>query len=112
MGSCTVEEADHRIKDMTARLDAIKRRGMKYAIPGRIYMGENDEEAKRRVGNLVGGNVNLLNDILAKDFVGSPQTIADRIQRLSDIGFDYIIFQSSPGLKTLTAIEENLIPIL
>lgn len=112
MGSCTVKEADHRIKDMTARLDAIERRGMKYAIPGRIYMGENDEEAKRRVGNLVGGNVNLLNDILAKDFVGSPQTIADRILRLSDIGFDYIIFQPSPALKTLTAIEENLIPIL
>lgn len=47
-----------------------------------------------------------------QDFVGSPQTIAERIHRLSEIGFDYVILQPSPALKTLAKIEEELIPIL
>lgn len=112
MGSCTLQEAQQRIHDMAARLKKKGRGGIQYAIPGRIYIEKTDEEARRHVERLTGGNTNLFTDIMARDFVGSPQTIADRMQRLSEIGFDYIIFQPSPALKTLDEIRENLIPML
>jgi len=112
MGSCTLQEAQQRIHDMAARLKEKGRGGIQYAIPGRIYIEKTDEEARRHVERLTGGNANLFTDIMARDFVGSPRTITDRMQRLSEMGFDYIIFQPSPALKTLDEIEENLIPML
>jgi len=112
MDSCTLEQADANIRDMKRRLEAKGRSRMKYAIPGRIYMGKTDHDAKKKVENLVGGNVNLLKEILATDFVGSPQTIAERIQRLSEIGFDYVIFSPSPALSTLIELGRELLPRL
>jgi FMNH2-dependent dimethyl sulfone monooxygenase len=112
MEHSTLKEAEEKVKDMTMRLQAKGRAGMKYAIPGRVFMGNTEEDAKRQVEKLAAGNAGLLKEILARDFVGSPQTIAERIHRLSEIGFDYVIFQPSPALKTLAQIEEKLIPIL
>jgi FMNH2-dependent dimethyl sulfone monooxygenase len=112
MDSCTVEQADANIHDMRRRLEARGRNHMKYAIPGRIYMGKTDDDAKKKVENLAKGDANLLKEILAVDFVGSPQTIAERIQRLSDIGFDYVIFSPSPALSTLIELNAKLLPKL
>ena len=111
MDSSTLQEAEEKVLDMTRRLEG-KGRRIQYAIPGRIYMDKTEDDAKKRVEKLVGSDCNLLEEILTQDFVGSPQDIADRLQRLSDIGFDYVIFSPSPALKTLGEIEEKLIPIL
>ncbi|MFQ6077054.1 MAG: LLM class flavin-dependent oxidoreductase, partial [Candidatus Bathyarchaeia archaeon] len=112
MGAYTPQEAEEKIRDMTRRLDERGRRGIKYAIPGRVFIERTDEGAKRRVERLVGDNVNLLKNVLARDFVGSPQTISERIQQLSDLGFDDIILKVSPALKTLDALEEYLMPMV
>jgi alkanesulfonate monooxygenase SsuD/methylene tetrahydromethanopterin reductase-like flavin-dependent oxidoreductase (luciferase family) len=112
MDSCTLEQADANIRDMRRRLEARGRSSMKYAIPGRIYMGKTDHDAKKKVENLVAGDVNLLKEILVTDFVGSSQTIAERIQRLSEIGFDYVIFSPSPALSTLIELSQELLPRL
>jgi alkanesulfonate monooxygenase SsuD/methylene tetrahydromethanopterin reductase-like flavin-dependent oxidoreductase (luciferase family) len=112
MEPSTLQEAEEKVLDMTRRLEGKGKRKIQYAIPGRIYMGKSEDDAKKRVQKLVGSNSGLLKEILTRDFVGSPQDIADRLQRLSDIGFDYVIFSLSPALKTLEEIEEKLIPIL
>ena len=109
MDSCTIPQAEANIQDMKQRLEANGRSRMKYAIPARIYMGKTDHDAKRKVENLVGEGSNLLREMLAIDFVGSPQTIAERIQRLSDIGFDYVIFSPSPAVSTLIELSEKLL---
>lgn len=112
MSASTLQEAEDKIKDMTKRLEERDRKDIKYAIPGKIFIEKTDEEAKKRLEKLIGDNVNLLNNLLTRNFVGSPQTVAKRIQQLSDLGFDYIIFQISPALKMLDIIEETLIHLL
>jgi len=112
MDSSTLQEAEEKILNMNQRLEGKGRKRIQYAIPGRIYMGKSEDDAKKRVEKLAGGDARLFKEVLTRDFVGSPQDIADRLQRLSDIGFDYVIFSPSPALKTLEEIEEKLIPIL
>jgi FMNH2-dependent dimethyl sulfone monooxygenase len=112
MSASTLEEAQAKIMDMKRRLDEKGRADIKYAIPGHIYLGTSDEEAKEQLKKLVGDNQNLLRSIINRGFVGSPETIADRINLLSDMGLNHVILQISPALETLEKIEEVLIPIL
>jgi alkanesulfonate monooxygenase SsuD/methylene tetrahydromethanopterin reductase-like flavin-dependent oxidoreductase (luciferase family) len=112
MESSTLREAEEKVLDMNRRLEGKGKKRIQYAIPGRIYMDRSEVDAKKRVEKLVGSDSKLLKEILTRDFVGSPQDIADRLQQLSEIGFDYVIFSPSPALKTLHEIEEKLIPIL
>ncbi len=75
-------------------------------------IGDSDESAKDYLKRLIGENVSLYDSILQRGFVGSPETIADRIEHLEELGFNYIIFQISPALNTLNKIENQLLPIL
>ena len=97
---------------MTQRLDEGGRGPIHISIPGHIFMGKTDEEARSRVAKLTGDKTSLAKSILDRGFVGSPETVADRIHKLADLGVDYVIFQVSPALKALDEIEENLIPLL
>jgi len=100
------------IQDMNKRLDDLGRDDFQYAIAGWIYLGKTDEEAERRVKMIVGGDSSLYKQVLARGFVGSPHTIVDGIQRLSDLGIHHIAFKITPALKFLEELEENLFPML
>lgn len=112
MSASTLKDAEEKINDMKRRIDEKGRSNVEYSIPGRIYLGKTDEEAKKSVKKLVGGNANLLKNLLVRGFVGSPATIAERIQHLSDLGFDYIVLQPTPALGVLDEVQEDLIPQL
>jgi alkanesulfonate monooxygenase SsuD/methylene tetrahydromethanopterin reductase-like flavin-dependent oxidoreductase (luciferase family) len=107
-----LKAAGEKTRDMNARLDEKGRRPIQISIPGHIFIGKTDEEARSRVVKLTGNKTSLAKSILNRGFVGSPETIVDRIQKLSDLGIDYVIFQVSPALKVLEEIEESLIPLL
>ncbi len=100
------------IQNMDRMLDERGRNNFQYAIAGWVYMGKTNEEAERGVKKIVGNDSNLYEQILARGFVGSPQSIVDRIQKLSDLGIDYVSFKISPALKFLKELEANLFPIL
>jgi FMNH2-dependent dimethyl sulfone monooxygenase len=112
MSASTVEEAEEKIRKMGSMLDERGRKSMMYAMPGQIFMGETDDEAKNLVKMLAGESEPLYRNILARGFVGSPSTIADRVTRLSDLGFNYIIFQPTPALEMLNRMGIHLLPIL
>lgn len=112
MGVSTLQEAEKNIQDMKERLEAKGRKNIHFQYKGWIYLGKTDDEAKKRVTRLVGDNSTLLENILTKGFVGSPETVAEKIQHLSELGFDHVTFQISPALKALEELEEKLIPIL
>jgi FMNH2-dependent dimethyl sulfone monooxygenase len=112
ISASTLEGAGEKVRDMAERLDERGRKPIQISIPGHIFMGKTDEEARDRVEKLTGDNSRLAEPILERGFVGSPETVADRVQRLSDIGIDYVIFQVSPALVALKEIEESLIPLL
>jgi FMNH2-dependent dimethyl sulfone monooxygenase len=112
INASSLKGAEAKARDMDERLDKRGRGPIQISIPGTFFMGKTDEEAKSRVKRLMGDNERLVNSILERGFVGSPESIADRVQKLSDIGLDYVIFQVSPALKILGDIEENLLPLL
>ncbi|MBQ04937.1 hypothetical protein CL673_09600 [Candidatus Bathyarchaeota archaeon] len=112
INASTLKAAGEKTRDMNARLDEKGRRPIQISIPGHIFIGKTDEEARSRVVKLTGNKTSLAKSILNRGFVGSPETIVDRIQKLSDLGIDYVIFQVSPALKALEEIEESLIPLL
>jgi len=112
MSASTIDEAEEKIRKMTDLLDMLGRKSMMYAIPGQIFLGGSDDEAKNQVKRLVGENENLYRNILARGFVGSASTIAERVEGLSDLGFNYVIFQPTPALETLNKMDEHLLPLL
>jgi alkanesulfonate monooxygenase SsuD/methylene tetrahydromethanopterin reductase-like flavin-dependent oxidoreductase (luciferase family) len=75
-------------------------------------MGESDDEGRGLIKKLAGENENLYHNVLARGFVGSPSTIADRVLRLWELGFDYVIFQPTPAFETLNKMEKHLMPLL
>lgn len=101
---------------MASRLEEKGRKGKRnelgYAIPGNIYLDESDEEARRHLKQLVEDNSSMFEELLQRAFLGSPESVAERILKLSELGFDYIIFRISPALKTLEEIEKKLLPLL
>lgn len=112
MNASSLKGAEEKARDMVEKLDERGRDPIQISIPGAFFMGKTDEEAKSRVKKLVGDSERLMNSILERGFVGSPESIAERVHKLSDIGFDYVIFQISPALEVLREIEENLLPLL
>lgn len=112
INASSLKGAEEKARDMVEKLDERGRDPIQMSIPGAFFMGKTDEEAKSRVKKLVGDSEQLMNSILEKGFVGSPESIADRVHALSDIGFDYVVFQVSPALEVLGEIEENLLPLL
>jgi FMNH2-dependent dimethyl sulfone monooxygenase len=112
MSASTIDEAEEKTHRMGSMLGERGGRKMMFAIPGQIFIGESDEEARSIVKRLAGENENLYRNIVARGFVGSPSTIADRVKRLSDLGFDYVILQPTPALEMLNMIEEQLLPVL
>ena len=112
MSASTIEEAGEKVRRMQSMLDERGRNSIKYAIPGHVFLGESDEDGRGMIKRLAGENENLYRNVLARGFVGSPSTIADRVTKLSDLGFDYVIFQPTPALETLTKIGEQLLPLL
>lgn len=112
INASTVEKAGEKARDMAERLDERGKEPIQISIPGHIFMGKTDREARSRVEKLTGDKTSLAKSIIERGFVGSPETVADKVQALSDLGIDYVIFQVSPALKALEEIEESLLPLL
>jgi FMNH2-dependent dimethyl sulfone monooxygenase len=112
ISASTIDEAAEKVRKMSDLLDERGRKPMQYAIPGHIYLGDSDEEASSQVKRVVGGNENIYKNIMSRGFVGSASTIAERVNSLSDIGFNYVIFQPTPALQTLNLIGKHLLHLL
>ena len=112
MGATSLPEAGERIGDMRRLLDMRGREKIMYSIPGKVYLGETDEDAKKMLKGFVGGKADLYASIIEREFVGSAETIAERVHSLEQLGFSYIIFQISPALDTLNKIQNRLLPLL
>ncbi len=112
ISASTLEEAEEKIRRMRILLDERGRKNILYAIPGQIYLGESDDEARSQVKRVVGENENVYKNILARGFVGSASTIAERVHRLSELGFNYTIFQPTPALETLSRMGKHLLHLI
>lgn len=112
MGNSTEEQIRGKIADMEKRLKKRGRSKIQYAVPGHIFVDEEDKKAQERAKNLLGGNATALNLVLETGFVGSPQTVAEKIENISKMGINYIIFQAAPTTEVLEILKEKILPLL
>ena len=104
----SVEEAKRNVEDMYKRLDKLGRDKIEFAIPGLTFIRETDEEAKRYLKSIAGDRRNVLDRTLDTGLVGSPETVAQKIEQLEEVGIDHVLLQLTPTLTELSYVERVL----
>ncbi len=108
MESCSLEEARKNVVDMQERLRKRGRRRIQFAIPALAFIRETDEDARKYVERITEGRKDLINRILDKGLVGSPETVAKKINLLEVVGIDHVLLQLTPTLRELQRVSEVL----
>lgn len=108
MHGCNLEEAEKNVADMQERLKRKGRNKIEFSIPGLTFIRDTDEEAKRHLEQITGGNKSVLDRTLDTGLVGSPETVAQRIKQLESIGINHILLQLTPALKELKNVKKVL----
>lgn len=108
MRGCSVDEARKNVEDMLRRLEAYGMREMEFAIPALTFIREKDEDAYNLMISYTGGNRNVLDRTLDTGLIGSPETVAEKIELLEEAGIDHVLLQLTPTLQELDNIRELL----
>lgn len=108
MRGCSLEEARKNIADMRERLKKRGRSKIEFAIPALTFIRDTDEEAKKYVERITGGRKGVLDRTLDTGLIGSPETVAQRIRKLEDIGINHVLLQLTPTLRELRKVEKVL----
>jgi FMNH2-dependent dimethyl sulfone monooxygenase len=108
MRGCSLDEAKEFIEDMESRLNYLGRDSIDYAIPGLAFIRETDEQAMEYLKDISGMNRNVLDRTLDTGLIGSPETVAEKIEKLNEIGIDHVLLQLTPTLKELRNVERLL----
>lgn len=106
MGGCSLEEAKENIANMRERLKKKGKSDLDYAIPGLTFIRDTDEDAEKYVKQITGGRKEILDRTLDTGLIGSPQTVANKIKQLEQVGINYVLLQISPTLKELQNVKK------
>jgi FMNH2-dependent dimethyl sulfone monooxygenase len=112
MSGSSKEEVITKISDMEERLKERGRKTMKYAVPGHLIIDKTDEKAEERLRWLVPTNEHRRERIKQTGYIGSPETVANKILEKDETDLNYIIFQCAPTVPTLMNFKENILPLL
>ncbi len=108
MRGCSVEEARRNVEDMYKRLDKVGRDKIEFAIPGLTFIRKTDDEAKKYLERIAEGRRNVLDRTLDTGLVGSPETVAQKIEQLNEVGIDHVLLQLTPTLAELPYVKDVL----
>jgi FMNH2-dependent dimethyl sulfone monooxygenase len=111
MSSSTLTEGHEKITDMNERRAQRGKRSMQYACPGFLVIERTDEQAEQVIRYRT-GNTKAFNRMMATGYIGSPETVAEKIRAREATGIDYIIFQCAPTIATLQRFYEDVLPLL
>jgi FMNH2-dependent dimethyl sulfone monooxygenase len=108
MRGFSVEEARRNVEDMYKRLDKVGRDKIEFAIPGLTFIRDTDEEAKKYLESIAGSRRNVLDRTLDTGLVGSPETVAQKIEQLKEVGMDHVLLQLTPTLAEMSYVKKVL----
>jgi FMNH2-dependent dimethyl sulfone monooxygenase len=111
MSNSTLTEGIEKISDMNERLAQRGKRPMQYACPGLLVIETTDKQAEHVIRSRT-ANKKAFNRVMATGYVGSPETVAEKILARDETGIDYIIFQCAPTISTLQRLREDVLPLL
>jgi dimethylsulfone monooxygenase len=104
-------EADFR--DMEALAQKYGRR-LRYAINPQVICAETQEEAERLADQAEqnAGPRDRMVNALGAGLVGTPETIAERLQRYEAIGLDCVMLRFTPMLEGIEMFGTKVMPLL
>ncbi len=108
----TMEKLREKIADMGRRIGEKGRSGIQYAVTGQFLIAETDKEAQEKLETKLQGDKIVAKTIIETGFIGSPETVSEKINNTSRLGIDYIILLAAPTIDALDMLSEKLLPIL
>jgi len=102
----SLKETKENIIDMNKRLKKKGRKKIEFAMPALTFIRDTDKEAKNVVDQITEGYKNIFNKTMVTGLVGSPETVAQKIQRLESIGINHILLQLTPTFRELQNVEK------
>jgi len=108
MRGCSVEEARRNVEEMEERLKEVGRGRISFAIPALTFIRESDKEAREYMMRVTASKKDVLDRTLDTGLVGSPETVAEKIERFGDAGIDLVLLQLTPTLEELKNVERLL----
>jgi FMNH2-dependent dimethyl sulfone monooxygenase len=100
------EEVGPKIESFTSSL---KGRAIKYGASSHVILGRTEEEAKTRLGEITGGDLEIADRLLKHGLIGSPETINEKMQIIEDGGADILLLRFSRTVEDLSLFAEYVL---
>lgn len=112
MGRAPVREVEKNIADMKRRLQKRGKEKIEFAVPALTFVRDTDEQAKDYVKSFTRGNDDARYRAIETGLVGSPGTVAEKIDQLDEIGIDHLLLHFTPTLPEFERFVEEVMPLL
>lgn len=109
MKDSSVNQAEQNVTSIQRFLNGRK---IEYGIGCMLILGETDEIAYKRLYGFTGDNRKFADEIIETGLVGSPSTVAAKIQEFVSVGLNYILLKPAPTISTLVEFGENVLPLI
>jgi FMNH2-dependent dimethyl sulfone monooxygenase len=112
MRGSTMEKLRDKIVDMRKRIGEKGRSQIQYAVTGQFLIADTDKKAQEKLETILQGDKNVAKTTTETGFIGSPETVSEKINNISKLGIDYIILLAAPTIDALNIMSKKLLPIL
>jgi alkanesulfonate monooxygenase SsuD/methylene tetrahydromethanopterin reductase-like flavin-dependent oxidoreductase (luciferase family) len=107
-----MEKLRDKIADMRKRIGEKGRSQIQYAVTGQFLIADTDKKAQEKLETILQGEKNVAKTTTETGFIGSPETVSEKINNISKLGIDYIILLAAPTIDALNIMSKKLLPIL
>lgn len=104
------------IDDMRQRAASVGRE-VKFGLSAFVVCGDTDEQVRAEIdGHVAYSKLSKIHHVrtngMASGLIGTPETIARRIERLRDIGVEVLMLKFSPVLAGIESFSQRVMPLL
>jgi FMNH2-dependent dimethyl sulfone monooxygenase len=101
-----LEDIETKIRSLDSLLNG---RTIKYVASAHVILGKTDEDAQNKVREISGGNMELVNGIEKTGLVGSPETIKEKVEHISEAGIDVLLLRFSSTNEDLRFLADSIL---
>lgn len=88
---------------------SLKNRNIKYGASAHVIIGRTDEEARSKLSEITGGDLEITNGILRSGLIGSPETIKEKMHIIEEAGADMLLLRFSRTVEDLSLFAEYIL---
>lgn len=112
MGRAPIQEVERNITDMDKRLQKQERGKIEFAVPALTFVRDSDKQAKAHVKSYISGSDDAMYRAIKAGLVGSPNTMANKIKKLDEVGIDHLLLHFTPTIPEFERFVDSVLPLL